>query len=77
MLLQGHSRPLHGCAVAPFGGQYPIIFTGSEDEMVKAWDIRNAKACLFELSTGAMQVADLAWNESRNTLFVAGKASLG
>lgn len=73
MLLQAHGRDLNACTIAPFGGHYPIIFTGGEDELVKAWDIRHTKACLYELAAGTMQVQDLVWHEENHALFIAGK----
>lgn len=35
IILDGHSKPVNACAIAPFGGHYPIIFTGGDDELVR------------------------------------------
>ncbi|KAG8886316.1 hypothetical protein FRB98_001337 [Tulasnella sp. 332] len=73
MVLDGHSKDVTSCAIAPFGGQFPIIFTGGKDELVKAWDIRHTKTCLYELSAGTLMVQDLAWHEAGRTLFISGQ----
>lgn len=73
VILDGHRGGATSCAIAPFGGAYPIIFTGGKDKLVRAWDIRHTKACLYELSAGTLIVEDLAWHQESSTLFIAGQ----
>lgn len=72
-MLDGHDRSLGCCIIAPYGGQYPLVFTGGSDELVKAWDIRHTKACLYDLSVGTLPVLDMAWHEGSNSLWVVGQ----
>lgn len=73
ILLDGHSAPLNCSAIAPYGGQFPLIFTGGSDELLKTWDIRYTKNCLYELSTGTLWINDMVWHEGSNSLWVAGE----
>ncbi|KAG8981567.1 hypothetical protein FRB90_007161, partial [Tulasnella sp. 427] len=73
VLLNGHSASVDVCTIASHGGNFPIIFTGGQDELVKAWDIRHTKSCLYDLSTGTMHPAALEWHEDSQTLFLLGE----
>lgn len=72
-MLNGHSDNVNACTIASHGGDFPIIFTGGNDELIKAWDIRHTKDCLYDLSTGTMHPKALAWHEDNQTLFLLGK----
>lgn len=73
ILLQGHSEDVISCAMASHGGGFPIVFSGGQDEVVKAWDIRHTKRCLYELSTATTQPQGLAWHDGIQSLFILGK----
>ncbi|KAG8918728.1 hypothetical protein FRC01_001688, partial [Tulasnella sp. 417] len=73
VMLNGHSDNVNTCTIASHGGDFPIIFTGGNDELVKAWDIRHTKQCLYDLSTGTMHPTALAWHEDAQSLFLLGK----
>ncbi|KAF8594807.1 hypothetical protein BDV93DRAFT_529077 [Ceratobasidium sp. AG-I] len=65
-----NNESCEGIALAHPDG-IPTVFTGStKGEHIKMWDVR-AGATVYELSTGNNQVASLAWDASRNTLFAA------
>ncbi|KAG8973980.1 hypothetical protein FRC05_008037 [Tulasnella sp. 425] len=73
IMLNGHSDNVNACTIASHGGDFPIIFTGGDDELVKAWDIRHTKKCMYDLSTGTMHPTTLAWHEDTQSLFLLGK----
>ncbi|KAG9040515.1 hypothetical protein FS837_000518 [Tulasnella sp. UAMH 9824] len=73
IILNGHSDNVNACTIASHGGDFPVIFTGGNDELIKAWDIRHTKDCLYDLSTGTMHPIALAWHEVNQTLFLLGK----
>ncbi|KIO23089.1 hypothetical protein M407DRAFT_244923 [Tulasnella calospora MUT 4182] len=77
ILLDGHSGNVLSCAIASHGGDFPIIFSGGKDELVKAWDVRHTKRCLYELSTGTTQPKSLAWHDESQTLFLLGNNIYG
>ncbi|KAJ7161926.1 hypothetical protein C8R43DRAFT_1063191 [Mycena crocata] len=53
----------------------PAVFTGStRDEVIRLWDVR-ARKLVYELSTGNNAVRGMAWDEPRNTLYVATNCS--
>ncbi|KAA1476315.1 hypothetical protein DENSPDRAFT_505678 [Dentipellis sp. KUC8613] len=64
--------PMRTVAIAPNRGIAPLVFMGSDDALVRAWDARNTKACLYELSIGLMDLKGMAWHEGQQSLFVAG-----
>ncbi|KIO23081.1 hypothetical protein M407DRAFT_27409 [Tulasnella calospora MUT 4182] len=73
IMLNGHSDNVNACTIASHGGDFPILFTGGNDELIKAWDIRHTKNCLYDLSTGTMHPTALAWHEDTQSLFLLGK----
>ncbi|KAA1476314.1 hypothetical protein DENSPDRAFT_505677 [Dentipellis sp. KUC8613] len=64
--------PMRAATLAPNRGIAPLVFTGGSDGLVRAWDVRNTKMCLYELSAGTMDVDGMAWHEGQQSLFIAG-----
>lgn len=73
ILLDGHSGDVLSCAIASHGSDFPIIFTGGKDELVKAWDIRHTKKCMYELATGTTHPKALGWHDESQSLFMLGR----
>ncbi|KAG8949562.1 hypothetical protein FRC04_008495 [Tulasnella sp. 424] len=73
ILLDGHSGDVLSCAIASHGTDFPIIFTGGKDELVKAWDIRHTKKCMYELATGTTHPKALGWHDESQSLFMLGR----
>ncbi|KAJ7485101.1 hypothetical protein B0H11DRAFT_2018117 [Mycena galericulata] len=66
-----HADRCQAVLVHPDG--IPMVFTGSSsEEVVKLWDIRASKM-VYELSTGNNEVKGMAWDASRNVLYVSTK----
>ncbi|TFY62580.1 hypothetical protein EVG20_g6653 [Dentipellis fragilis] len=71
IILKCSSYPMRAVTVAANHGIAPLIFTGGDDGLVRAWDVRHTRTCLYELSGGATHVEQLAWHEGQQSLYIA------
>ncbi|KAG8930443.1 hypothetical protein FRC02_004154 [Tulasnella sp. 418] len=71
IFLDGHMTDIDCCTIGSSHSEVPLVFTAGRDEVIKAWDIRHSKACLYELSTGTLRATSLAFHDERSTLFAA------
>ncbi|KAI0056887.1 hypothetical protein BV25DRAFT_1533674 [Artomyces pyxidatus] len=72
IILKGAKTIVTAATFSPNCGVAPLLFTAAGDQLVRAWDVRQTKQGLYQLSTGTMDVASLAFHDGFQSLFVAG-----
>ncbi|KAL6067851.1 GATOR complex protein MIOS [Balamuthia mandrillaris] len=64
-----HSKAVHGVSFDPFKDDR--LFTFSEDGVIKIWDIRKLRDCVYAFQTGSKGLVQVEWCPTRSSILAS------